>query len=142
MRIHVVPGGPMLIEGIPVGTLRRDGDGYAIDPLATPEPCALCRCGRSATMPFCDRAAPYACFEEEPHDGPEPAPFRWDTPDPTGPPSIALKPDGPVRVAGGPPITHGDRALLPVDRVSLCRCGASRAQPLCDGSHKVVGYRA
>jgi CDGSH-type Zn-finger protein len=142
MRIHVVPGGPMLVEDIPVGMLRRDGDGYAIDLLASPEPCALCRCGRSDTMPFCDREAPYACFEEEPREGPEPAPFRWDAPDPAGPPAIALKPDGPVRVAGGPPITHGDRPLPPVDRVSLCRCGASRAQPICDGSHKVVGYRA
>ena len=142
MRIHLVPGGPMLVEGIPVGVLRRQGDGYVVDPLSVPEPCALCRCGRSGTMPFCDRAAPYGCFEEEPQDGPEPAPFRWDAPDPAGPPAAALKPDGPVRVAGGPPITHGDRTLPPVDRVSLCRCGASRAQPLCDGSHKVVGYRA
>jgi CDGSH-type Zn-finger protein len=142
MRIHVVPGGPMLVEGIPVGVLRREGDGYVVDPLSVPEPCALCRCGRSGTMPFCDRAAPYGCFEEEPQDGPKPAPFRWDAPDPAGPPAAALKPDGPVRVAGGPPITHGDRTLPPVDRVSLCRCGASRSQPLCDGSHKVVGYRA
>jgi hypothetical protein len=93
-------------------------------------------------MPFCDREAPYACFQEEPQDGPEPAPFRWDVPDPAGPPAIALKPDGPVRVAGGAPVTYGDRSLPPVDRVSLCRCGASRSQPLCDGSHKVVGYRS
>ena len=140
MRIHVVPGGPMLVEGVPVGTLRRDGEAHVVDPIAT-DPCALCRCGRSNAMPFCDREAPYACFEEEPADGPDPAPFRWDIPDPAGPPAIALKPDGPVRVAGGPPVTYGDRSLPPVDRVSLCRCGASRAQPLCDGSHKVVGYR-
>ena len=140
MRIHVVPGGPMLVEGVPVGTLRRDGEAHVVDPIAT-DPCALCRCGRSSAMPFCDREAPYACFEEEPADGPDPAPFRWDIPDPAGPPAIALKPDGPVRVAGGQPVTYGDRSLPPVDRVSLCRCGASRAQPLCDGSHKVVGYR-
>ena len=142
MRIHVVPGGPMLVEDIPVGTLRRDGDGYAIDPLEAPEPCALCRCGRSGSMPFCDREAPYACFEEEPRDGPEPAPFRWDAPDPAGPPAVALKPDGPVRVAGGPPIT----TVIARSRPSIAsRCaGAARraAQPLCDGSHKVVGYRA
>jgi len=132
----------MLVEGVPVGTLRRDGDGNVVEPLAAPDPCALCRCGGSSAMPFCDRDVPYVCFEEELDDGPEPAPFRWDVPDPAGPPSIALKPDGPVRVAGGPPVTYGDRPLPPVDRVSLCRCGASRSQPLCDGSHKVVGYRS
>jgi CDGSH-type Zn-finger protein len=141
MRIRVVPGGPMLIEGVPVGMLRRDGERHVVDQLATPEACAVCRCGRSGSMPWCDRTSPYACFEEEPADGPQPAPFRWDVPDPAGPAQVALKPDGPVRVAGGPPITHGDRVLPPVDRVSLCRCGASRSQPLCDGSHKVIGYR-
>jgi CDGSH-type Zn-finger protein len=141
MRIHVVPGGPMLVEGVPVGSVRRDGERQVLDPLATPDLCAICRCGRSGSMPFCDRTPPYLCFEEEPADGPEPAPFRWDVPDPAGPPTVALKPNGPVRVAGGPPVTHGDRPLPPVDRVSLCRCGASRSQPLCDGSHKVIGYR-
>jgi CDGSH-type Zn-finger protein len=127
MRIHVVPGGPMLIEGVPIGMLRRAGDRHVVDPIATPDPCALCRCGRSGAMPAV---------------GPEPAPFRWDVPDPAGAPAIALKPDGPVRVAGGAPVTYGDRSLPPVDRVSLCRCGASRSQPLCDGSHKVVGFRS
>ena len=132
----------MVVEGVPVGTLRRDGEGHVVDPLAVPDPCALCRCGRSSEMPLCDREPPYACFGEEPAGGPEPAPFHWEMPDPAGPPAIALKPDGPVRVAGGPEVTYGDDALPPVDRVSLCRCGASRAQPLCDGSHKVVGFRS
>ena len=141
MRIRVVPGGPILIEGVPVGSLRRDGERQIVDPVGTPDPCAVCRCGRSGSMPFCDRTPPYACFEEALADGPEPAPFRWDVPDPAGPPAIALKPNGPIRVAGGTPITHGYRVVPPVDRVSLCRCGASRSQPLCDGSHKVIGYR-
>jgi CDGSH-type Zn-finger protein len=142
MRIQVVPGGPMLVEDVPIGTLRREGDGYVVEALPVRLPCTLCRCGGSSAMPLCDREPPYACFEEEQDDGPEPAPFRWDVPDPAGPPVVALKPDGPVRVAGGPPVTYGDRRLPAVDRVSLCRCGASRSQPLCDGSHKIVGYRS
>jgi CDGSH-type Zn-finger protein len=141
MRVHVVPGGPMLIVGVPLGRLRRVGGTYAVDAVATGDVYAICRCARSGSMPFCDRAEPYGCFEEEAPDGPQPAPFRWDVPDPAGPPAIALKPDGPIRVAGGAPITYGDRTLPPNDRVSICRCGASRCQPLCDGSHKVVGYR-
>jgi CDGSH-type Zn-finger protein len=141
MRIHVVPGGPLVVEQVPLGTLRRGGDTYDVEPIATGPMYRLCRCGRSGDIPFCDRPAPYRCFEEEPADGPIPAPFRWDVPDPFGPPAIALKPNGPIRVAGGAPITCGDRTLPPNDRVSICRCGASRSQPLCDSSHKVVGYR-
>jgi CDGSH-type Zn-finger protein len=141
MRVHVVPGGPLLVEGVPLARLRRVDATYVVDPIETNDRYAVCRCGRSGSMPLCDRPAPYGCFQEASPDGPEPAPFRWDVPDPSGPPAIALKPDGPIRVAGGAPITVGDRRLPPSDRVSLCRCGASRCQPLCDSSHKVVGYR-
>jgi CDGSH-type Zn-finger protein len=141
MRIHIVPGGPMLVDGVAAGTLRRVGETYEIDPLTTGASFALCRCGRSRAMPMCDRPEPYACFEEELATGPRPEPFRWDVPDPAGPPAIALKRNGPIRVAGGAPITHGDRTLPTSDRLSICRCGASRTQPLCDSSHKVVGYR-
>ena len=91
-------------------------------------------------MPFCERAAPYGCFEEEPATGPEPAPFRWDVPDPSRP-GIAIKPNGPVRLAGSVPVTYDGHEVPRRDRVSLCRCGASRCQPLCDSSHKVIGFR-
>jgi hypothetical protein len=91
-------------------------------------------------MPFCDREAPYGCFEEQDAGGVEPGPFRWDVPDPEGPPSLALKPGGPVRVAGPIEITYGGAPQRGRDRWSLCRCGASRCQPVCDSSHKVVGF--
>jgi CDGSH-type Zn-finger protein len=132
----------MLVEELPLGRLAHDGDVWRIERLPTAgESYAICRCGASSTMPLCDRDAPYGCFEEEQPTGPTPAPYRWDVPDPAGPPALALKPNGPVRVAGNVPITYGDARLTPSDRVSLCRCGASRCQPLCDSSHKVVGYR-
>jgi CDGSH-type Zn-finger protein len=132
----------MLVSGLPLGRLRHGDEGWEVDAVAAAaEDYAVCRCGRSGTMPLCDRPAPYRCFEEEPATGPDPAPFHWDVPDPGGPPALALKPDGPVRVAGDVAITYGDGLLAPADRVSLCRCGASRCQPLCDSSHKVVGYR-
>lgn len=132
----------MLVEGIPVSVLRKTDGGYAEDPLADGgDAVALCRCGRSGAMPLCDRAAPYGCFEEAPADGPEPAPFRWEVPDPSGPAAVALKPDGPIRVAGPEPVIYRDAPLAARDRVSICRCGASRCQPVCDGSHKVVGFR-
>jgi CDGSH-type Zn-finger protein len=141
MRIHVVPGGPLLVDGLPAHVLRRTDDGYAMEPLDDVDAHAICRCGASSSMPNCDKLPPYRCFEEEPREGVDPAPFRWDVPDPAGPPAVGLKPDGPVRVAGPEPVTYGDEVVTGRDRLSLCRCGASRTQPLCDGSHKVVGFR-
>jgi CDGSH-type Zn-finger protein len=141
-RIQIVPGGPMLVEGLSLGRLSHDGDTWRVDPIdAADGGYAVCRCGTSSSMPFCDREPPYGCFEEEPPDGPDPAPVRWVVPDPAGPPAIALKPNGPVRVAGDIEIGYPGRDIAPRDRISLCRCGASRCQPLCDSSHKVIGYR-
>ena len=141
-EIRIEPGGPMRVRDVPLARLEHEGDRWTTVPIATGASYDLCRCGRSDAMPFCDRADPSSpCFVEEEAVGPDPAPFRWDVPDPVGPPAIALKPDGPARVAGSVPIAHGARRLEPVDRMSLCRCGASRCQPVCDSSHKVVGFR-
>lgn len=139
-HIRIVPGGPMLVHGLPLNRLVRRGERWSLEPAGGDGDEALCRCGRSSTMPRCDREEPYGCFEETPPVGPSPAPFRWDVPDPSMP-GLAVKPDGPFRVAGAVPVTYGDRRLEPTDRVSLCRCGASRCQPLCDSSHKVIGFR-
>jgi CDGSH-type Zn-finger protein len=141
MRIHIVPGGPMLVDGIGVAALHRDGDTVSLAPLDAPTPCAICRCGLSGSMPWCDRSDADTCFAEAPSTGPEPAPFTWDVPAPDGPPAVAIKPNGPIRVAGSAPITHGEQVLPARDRTSICRCGASRCQPLCDGSHKAIGFR-
>ena len=142
MRIQIVPGGPMLVDGVPVSRLAHVDDAFTLASIRDrADRYALCRCGRSGAMPLCDKEPPYACFEEEPPDGLEPGPFRWDVPDPAGPPAIALKPDGPIRVAGDVDITYGEAPLGGRDRWSLCRCGASRCQPICDSSHKIVGFR-
>jgi CDGSH-type Zn-finger protein len=62
-------------------------------------------------------------------------------------PSITLVEDppqgvsGPVAVRGGIPVQAGDGRTYEVrNRVTLCRCGASRNKPFCDGSHSRVGF--
>ena len=128
--IRIVPGGPMLVDGLPLGRLEHDGDDWRLDPVTEAgSSYAICRCGTSSAMPLCDRPAPYRCFDEEPPTGAIPAPYRWDVPDPAGPPALGLKPNGPVRVVGDVAIAYAGE---PVE---------SRCQPLCDSSHKVVGYR-
>ncbi len=140
--IRIVPGGPMLVDGLPLGRLEHDGGDWRLDPVTEAgSSYAICRCGTSSAMPLCDRPAPYRCFDEEPPTGAIPAPYRWDVPDPAGPPALGLKPNGPVRVVGDVAITYAGEPVETRDRISLCRCGESRCQPLCDSSHKVVGYR-
>jgi CDGSH-type Zn-finger protein len=140
--IRIVRDGPMLVDGVDLGRLERGADAWLVEPVTEAgRSYAICRCGTSSSMPLCDRPSPYGCFEEEPPSGPEPGPYTWDVPDPAGPPALALKPNGPVRVAGDVDITYEGDPVAGRDRVSLCRCGASRCQPLCDSSHKIVGYR-
>ena len=56
--------------------------------------------------------------------------------------SIAVVDDGPLWVVGGVPVERADgQPLEPRARQTLCRCGASKSKPLCDGSHSDVGFR-
>jgi CDGSH-type Zn-finger protein len=51
----------------------------------------------------------------------------------------------------GPYLLRGDFQLVDLNgqeidarrkTVALCRCGASRRKPFCDGTHKLIGFRA
>jgi CDGSH-type Zn-finger protein len=62
-------------------------------------------------------------------------------------PSISLVEDsckkvsGPLRVKGGIPVISSDATQYEVrNRVTLCRCGASKNKPFCDGAHCSVGF--
>jgi CDGSH-type Zn-finger protein len=53
--------------------------------------------------------------------------------------------DGPLLVKG--PIVIQDAAGIPVPpkdatgTVALCRCGASKSKPFCDGSHRAANFQ-
>jgi len=68
--------------------------------------------------------------------------------EPTYEPSIALIEDplnacsGPIWLRGGIPVIGADGFEYEVrNRVTLCRCGASRNKPFCDGTHAAIGFR-
>ncbi len=51
----------------------------------------------------------------------------------------------------GPYLLRGDFEVLDQEgnvietrrkTVALCRCGASRSKPFCDGTHKQIGFKA
>ena len=50
--------------------------------------------------------------------------------------------DGPNHLRGDLALLAGDGSVALADtRIALCRCGASKNKPLCDGSHREVGFR-
>jgi CDGSH-type Zn-finger protein len=52
--------------------------------------------------------------------------------------------DGPLLVRGPVRFRDQDGGEIVVERdtVALCRCGKSRMRPLCDGTHKLIRFRA
>ena len=57
------------------------------------------------------------------------------------PPAIRPLKDGPLRVTGVSALRNSRGESVAVRRVyTLCRCGASRRKPFCDGSHAAIGF--
>jgi CDGSH-type Zn-finger protein len=52
--------------------------------------------------------------------------------------------DGPLLVRGPVQLAGPDGEMFTPRRetIALCRCGKSRLRPLCDGTHKLIGFRA
>jgi CDGSH-type Zn-finger protein/uncharacterized Fe-S cluster protein YjdI len=139
-------GGPA--EGPPpVNTLRVRENG----PLALQAPltvngepagyrATLCRCGASSNKPWCDGSHNAAGFVAtgEPTTGEVPALATRN-----GPVTLLTIPDGPLRAAGPVELVSGTgRTFGRGTETYLCRCGASRNKPYCDGSHKAAGFKA
>jgi CDGSH-type Zn-finger protein len=53
-------------------------------------------------------------------------------------------PNGPYLLRGDFRLTDPDGNEIDPHRktIALCRCGASRRKPFCDGTHKLIGFRA
>ena len=129
--VQVSYDGPLFVRG----DLRIDGapaGNHALKFRA-----ALCRCGQSSNKPFCDNSHKKAKFEDfgaVGETGPSGAVEG-------GSLSITGIENGPLKLEGnfsivassGREAWHGNKAFL-------CRCGASRNKPFCDGQHKKIGF--
>ena len=100
----------------------------------------LCRCGASQQKPFCDgshNAAGFAATGEPPTKESKPLDVR------SGPVTVTPVPNGPLKVSGPLELVSGTgRTLNRVTETFLCRCGASKNKPYCDGSHRTSGFSA
>ena len=57
--------------------------------------------------------------------------------------TIRLMPNGPARVeCERAEIIKSDGTVIEKDgSFSLCRCGASKSKPFCDGSHNLINFK-
>jgi CDGSH-type Zn-finger protein len=60
------------------------------------------------------------------------------------PTELTPYPNGPYLLRGDFRLTdpNGDEIDPRRKTIALCRCGASRRKPFCDGTHKLIGFRA
>jgi CDGSH-type Zn-finger protein/uncharacterized Fe-S cluster protein YjdI len=131
--VVVANNGPLYVSG------DLSIDGAQDDMTGVRFRAALCRCGDSKNKPFCDNTHEDAGFRDrgaigETGDG-------FDTPG--GPLEIKRAPDGPLLLSGSFSIVSGGgRETWRGTKGALCRCGASKNKPFCDGSHKPAGFKA
>lgn len=99
---------------------------------------ALCRCGKSKNKPFCDNS-----HEEEFKDYGAIGETGSQNTETGGALNIKPLPDGPLLFSGNLTLNASSgRAAWRGDNVALCRCGASKNKPFCDGSHQSIGFKS
>jgi CDGSH-type Zn-finger protein/uncharacterized Fe-S cluster protein YjdI len=129
--VTVAYNGPLFAQG------RLDIEGAPDDMAGVRFRAALCRCGQSKNKPFCDNSHNEARFEDYGSVG-ERGPGLERT---GGPLSIKPLANGPLLVEGNLSIRAASgRLAWQGTRAALCRCGASKNKPFCDGTHKTAGF--
>ena len=99
---------------------------------------ALCRCGASKNKPFCDNSHEEAGFKDHGAVG-----VKGDTlKEKGGKLNIKSLKDAALLIEGNLTIRNGSgRISWQGKQVGLCRCGASKNKPFCDGSHIGAGFK-
>ena len=114
-------------------------NGVEEDMSATKFRAALCRCGASKNKPFCDNSHEEIKFTDYGAVGAKGEPLA----DKGGELSILSAENGPLILTGNITIQNGSgNVAWSGTKVALCRCGASKNKPFCDGNHVAVGFES
>ena len=129
--VNVSYNGPLFVRG------QLEIEGAPSDAPGLNFRAALCRCGQSNNKPYCDNSHESAGFKDYGAVGETGEPST----ESGGPLQIKPVKDGPLMLKGHVRISSSSgRGAWNGQRVFLCRCGASKNKPFCDGSHKQVGF--
>lgn len=130
--VAIVADGPLYVHGDVEVT---DGDGNV---LLRDTRVGFCRCGDSKNKPYCDNTHVEAGFEAS---GAIPDPKIRQTESSETGLRVMVAGNGPLLLDG--PVTLRDAAggdSCSGTKTALCRCGASRNKPFCDGAHARIGF--
>jgi len=131
--LFVSQDGPLYIDGdISIEDGSHDTPGKRVR-------AALCRCGLSGNKPYCDNSHAESGFKDSGAVGRKGDGLE----EKGGELNIKPAPDGPLLVRGNLEVRSASgRVAWHCQSVALCRCGASKNKPFCDGSHKAVEFRS
>jgi CDGSH-type Zn-finger protein/uncharacterized Fe-S cluster protein YjdI len=131
--VNVTYHGPLFVRG------DLAIEGTSADMAGTRFRAALCRCGQSKNKPFCDNSHEAVGFKDYGAVG-ETGPGA---PADGGLLAIRTINNGPLHLKGNLTIVAGSGLTRwSGTEAFLCRCGASKNKPFCDGSHKTIGFRS
>ncbi|MDQ6971853.1 MAG: CDGSH iron-sulfur domain-containing protein [Mariprofundaceae bacterium] len=107
-----------------------------------PEPthrAALCRCGASRLMPYCDESHKTIAFSDS---GKALCPMPGEAGE-AGALKISTAQGGPLMIEGPFTLLYAEgHAICRSRKAALCRCGASKMRPYCDGSHNQIDFES
>ena len=127
--INIIANGPLAVNGDLMFENHQGSSTRA----------TLCRCGASKNKPYCDNSHKDIPFKDS--GTPETSDLLLDLK--SAPLNIVPTNDGPLMVKGPVEIRATDgMAVNRVKSIALCRCGASKNKPYCDGSHAQIGFKA
>ena len=133
-ELRVIPDGPVYVSGnlVILDAERRE--------IERDTRAAFCRCGASNNKPFCDGRHTDVGFEDSGILG---APTIRPVSEEASPDlSIRLREDGPLVLDGRFRLVGSDGSEAVGASGALCRCGASKNKPFCDGTHREIEFKA
>ncbi len=132
--LRVTPAGPIYASG---RLVLLDAEHRELGPETR---AAFCRCGASRNKPYCDGRHTEIGFTDPGRLGR--ATVR--PPEEEGSPDlrVRLRSDGPLVLEGAFTVLAADGQTAAASGGAMCRCGASKNKPFCDGSHREIGFEA
>lgn len=128
--------GPLFIRGN-IEVQKHDGEILLKDTRIS-----LCHCGASNHKPFCDGLHTVLDFKNAGQILSDRKKLDREIPK-ISVLKIILQPNGPLMLSGPFKIKDAVGNIGFVgSRAALCRCGASKNKPFCDGSHVKIGFRS